>query len=158
VLEYNCRFGDPETQVLLPLLESDLVEVLLACTDGALDRVQPRWRKASAVTVVMASEGYPDEYRTGLEIFGIDEAEATGCTVYQAGTRIKDGRLIIVGGRVLAVTATAPAVDHAARRAYIGVQRIRFAGAHYRRDIGLPLRPKTTTSARPTTTRKSKKS
>ncbi|HQY93089.1 phosphoribosylamine--glycine ligase [Caldilinea sp.] len=140
VLEYNCRLGDPETQVLLPLLASDLSELLLACTDGALDRVQPRWRKESAVTVVMASEGYPDEYRTGLEIFGVNDAEATGCTVYQAGTRFKDARLITTGGRVLAVTATARTIEHAARRAYNGVKRIRFAGAHYRRDIGLPYK------------------
>lgn len=158
VLEYNCRLGDPETQVLLPLLESDLIEVLSACIDGALDRVHLRWRKASAVTVVMASEGYPDEYRSGLEIFGIDDAEATGCTVYQAGTRLKDGRLITAGGRVLAVTATAPSVEHAARRAYIGVQRINFAGAHYRRDIGLPLRAQAKPAGRPATTRKAKRS
>ncbi len=158
VLEYNCRLGDPETQVLLPLLASDLVEVLLACSDGALDRVQLRWRKASAVTIVMASEGYPDEYRTGLEIFGIDDAEATGCTVYQAGTRLKEGRLLTAGGRVLSVTATAPTVEHAARRAYLGVQRIHFAGAHYRRDIGLPLREKTRAARRPATTRKMNRS
>lgn len=158
VLEYNCRLGDPETQVLLPLLESDLVEVLSACIDGALDQVHLRWRKASAVTVVMASEGYPDEYRTGLEIFGINDAEATGCTVYQAGTRLKDGRLVTAGGRVLAVTATAPTVEHAARRAYIGVQRINFAGAHYRRDIGLPLRAQAKPAGRPAATRKAKRS
>lgn len=157
VLEYNCRLGDPETQALLPLLESDLIEVLSACIDGALDRVHLRWRKASAVTVVMTSEGYPDEYRTGLEIFGIDDAEATGCTVYQAGTRLKDGRLVTSGGRVLAVTATAPTVEHAARRAYIGVQRINFAGAHYRRDIGLPLRAQAKPAERPATTRKAKR-
>jgi phosphoribosylamine--glycine ligase len=106
----------------------------------------------------MASEGYPDEYRTGLEIFGINDAEATGCTVYQAGTRLKDGRLVTAGGRVLAVTATAPTVEHAARRAYIGVQRINFAGAHYRRDIGLPLRAQAKPAGRPAATRKAKRS
>jgi phosphoribosylamine--glycine ligase len=158
VLEYNCRLGDPETQALLPLLASDLTELLLACTDGALDRARPRWRQESAATIVMASEGYPDEYRTGLEIFGIADAEALGCTVYQAGTRLKDSRLITTGGRVLAVTATAPTVEHAARRAYKGVQQIRFAGAHYRRDIGLPPRPTATKSPRPATTRKTKRS
>lgn len=136
VLEFNCRLGDPETQVILPLLESDLLDVLNACIDGALDKIEVRWRNDAAVTVVMASEGYPDEYRTGLEIFGIEEAETAGCTVYHAGTRLKDGRLITVGGRVLSVTATGRAVDQAARRAYNGVKRIRFAGAHYRRDIG----------------------
>ncbi len=145
VLEFNCRLGDPETQVLLPLLESDLAELLNACIDGALDRVQPVWRREAAVTVVMAAEGYPDDYRTGLEIFGVDEAAATGCTVYHAGTRLKDGRLLAVGGRVLAVTATAPSVEQAAKRAYTGVQRIRFAGAQYRRDIGVALPPRTQT-------------
>ncbi|MFO7632622.1 MAG: phosphoribosylamine--glycine ligase [Caldilinea sp.] len=141
VLEFNCRLGDPETQVLLPLLDSDLIEVLMACTDGVLDKTELRWRDEAAVTVVMASEGYPEEYRTGLEIFGIDDAEAIGCTVYHAGTRLKDGRLITVGGRVLTVTATARFVDQAARRAYTGVKRIRFAGAHYRRDIGVARAP-----------------
>jgi phosphoribosylamine--glycine ligase len=145
VLEFNCRLGDPETQVLLPLLESDLIELLNACIDGALDRVQPTWRSEAAVTVVMAAEGYPDEYRTGLEIFGVEDAEATGCTVYHAGTRLKEGRLLAVGGRVLAVTATAHSVEQAAKRAYSGVQRIRFAGAQYRRDIGVALPPRTQT-------------
>ena len=141
VLEFNCRLGDPETQVLLPLLESDLLDLLLACTEGALDRHQPRWRLQAAVTVVMASEGYPEEYRTGLEVFGIADAEASGCTVYHAGTRLKDGRLITSGGRVLAVTAMAHTVEQAARRAYAGVEKIRFAGAQYRRDIGIVRKP-----------------
>lgn len=141
VLEFNCRLGDPETQVILPLLESDLLTVVDACIDGALDTIDVRWRSDAAVTVVMASEGYPDEYRTGLEIFGIEEAEATGCIVYHAGTRLKDERLITVGGRVLSVTATGRAVDQAARRAYNGIKRIRFAGAQYRRDIGGDFTP-----------------
>jgi phosphoribosylamine--glycine ligase len=149
VLEFNCRFGDPETQVILPLLESDLLDVVNACIDGALDRITVAWRNDAAVTIVMASEGYPDEYRTGLEIFGIEEAESTGCTVYHAGTRLKDNRLITVGGRVLSVTATGHAVDQAARRAYNGVKRIRFAGAHYRRDIGGTFTPPPRKPARP---------
>jgi len=138
VLEFNCRFGDPEAQVLLPLLQSDLLELLVACVDGSLAQIKPRWRKDAAVTVVMASEGYPEEHRTGLEIFGIGAAEAAGCTVFQAGTRWKDDRLLTAGGRVLAVTALGRSVDQAARQAYAGVQCIRFAGAQYRRDIGLP--------------------
>ncbi len=138
VLEFNCRFGDPETQVLLPLLESDLLELFVACVDGTLGQVKPRWRKEAAVTVVMASEGYPEEYRTGLEIFGIADAEAAGCTVFQAGTRWKDTRLLTSGGRVLAVTALGRSVSQAAKQAYAGVSRIRYAGAHYRRDIGRP--------------------
>lgn len=151
VLEFNCRLGDPETQVLLPLLESDLIELMNTCIDAALDRMQPTWRNDAAVTVVMAAEGYPNEYRTGLEIFGIEEAEKTGCTVYHAGTRLKDGRLLAVGGRVLAVTATAPSVAQAAKRAYAGVRRIRFAGAQYRRDIGVapPLHAQTRSPRKP---------
>jgi phosphoribosylamine--glycine ligase len=160
VLEFNCRLGDPETQVILPLLESDLLDVINACIDGTLDKIEVRWRSDAAVTVVMASEGYPDEYRTGLEIFGIDEAEATGCTVYHAGTRFKDERLITVGGRVLSITATGRAVDQAARRAYNGVKRIRFAGAHYRRDIGgiftPPPRKPTRPQSRPSKRRPSR--
>ena len=138
VLEFNCSFGDPGTQVLLPLLQSDLLELLVACVDGTLAQVKPRWRKDAAVTVVMASEGYPQEYRTGLEIFGVDAAEAAGCTVFQAGTRWKGERLLTSGGRVLAVTALGRSVGQAAHHAYAGVERIRFAGAHCRRDIGLP--------------------
>ena len=149
VLEFNCRFGDPETQVLLPLLESDLLELFVACVDGTLGQVKPRWRKEAAVTVVMASEGYPDEYRTGLEIFGIAEAEAAGCTVFQAGTRWKDTRLLTSGGRVLAVTALGRSVSQAAKNAYAGVSRIRFAGAHYRRDVGRPKEQGTRPQARP---------
>ncbi|MCX6043219.1 MAG: phosphoribosylamine--glycine ligase [Caldilinea sp.] len=139
VLEFNCRFGDPEAQAILPLLESDLLEVLLACTAGTLETVTPRWRAAAAVSVVMASEGYPETCRTGIEIFGVAAAEQTGCTVDQAGTRQKGGRLLVAGGRVLTVTATARSVEQAARRAYAAVEKIRFAGAHYRTDIGRAL-------------------
>ena len=149
VLEFNCRFGDPETQVLLPLLESDLLELVVACVDGKLKTIKPRWRKDAAVTIVMASEGYPEEYRTGLEIFGIGEAEAAGCTVFQAGTRWKDERLLTSGGRVLAVTALGRSVGQAAHHAYTGVGHIRFAGAHYRHDIGLPRGQRTRSPAQP---------
>ncbi|WP_298983353.1 phosphoribosylamine--glycine ligase [Caldilinea sp.] len=141
VLEFNCRLGDPETQAVLPLLESDLIDALQACIDGRLDRMQLRWRPEACVTVVMASEGYPDNYRTGLEISGVEEAEALGCTVYLAGARLQNGRLFTSGGRVLAVTATGPTVPQAAQRAYAGVERIYFVGAHYRRDIGVAHAP-----------------
>lgn len=151
VLEFNCRLGDPETQAVLPLLESDLIDALQACIDGRLDRMQLRWRPEACVTVVMASEGYPDNYRTGLEISGVEEAEALGCTVYLAGARLQNGRLFTSGGRVLAVTATGPTVPQAAQRAYAGVERIHFVGAHYRRDIGVahaPARADRTTPGR----------
>ncbi|RME59141.1 MAG: phosphoribosylamine--glycine ligase, partial [Caldilineae bacterium] len=105
VLEFNCRFGDPETQVILPLLESDLVDIMLACVEGRLDQVAPRWSDQAAVTVVMASGGYPGSYPKGKVITGVDEAAAKGCLVFHAGTALAaDGRLVTGGGRVLAVT------------------------------------------------------
>jgi phosphoribosylamine---glycine ligase len=136
VLEFNCRLGDPETQALLPLLESDLSEVLLACAEGTLDKVKLRWRGGASTTVVMASGGYPDEYLTGVEITGIEDAEALGCHVFHAGTKIRNGRLLTDGGRVLAVTGTGKSVRGAAVQAYRGVARIRYNGAQYRNDIG----------------------
>jgi len=138
VLEFNCRFGDPETQVILPLLESDLLDILLACTEGTLDQVAIRWRSQSAVTVVMAAQGYPEVYASGHAITGIDAATATGCTVFQAGTKFKDARLVTAGGRVLAVSALGYSIEQAAHRAYGGVKLIHFNEAQYRRDIGLP--------------------
>ena len=136
VLEYNCRFGDPEAQVILPLLESDLVEILDACVDGSLAGVEPRWRHDAAVTVVMASRGYPNKYTTGVEITRIAQAEKSGCTVFHAGTTIKADRLLTAGGRVLAVTALGDTLADAAAHAYGGVREIKFNEAHYRTDIG----------------------
>lgn len=136
VLEYNCRFGDPETQVLLPLLASDLVEVMLACVEGRLAEVELAWRDEAAVTVVMAARGYPGESEAGVPITHIDAAEATGCLVFQAGTKWKDDRLLTNGGRVLAVTGVAASLPQAVRKAYAGVGVIHFNGAQYRRDIG----------------------
>ena len=135
VLEYNCRFGDPEAQVLLPLLESDLMEILDACVDGSLAEVQPQWRRDAAVTVVMASRGYPDEYTIGVEITRIAEAEAAGCAVFHAGTKLKGDRLLTAGGRVLAVTALGDTLADAAALAYEGVGEIKFNEATYRTDI-----------------------
>ncbi len=144
VLEFNCRFGDPETQVLLPLLESDLVDVLLACVAGRLSETPLRWKPAHTACLVMASEGYPGHYETGQEITGVDEVDALpDLTVFQAGTKREGGRLLTAGGRVLAVTATGPTLAAARERAYAAVERIHFAGAHYRRDIAAP-------AARPT--------
>jgi phosphoribosylamine--glycine ligase len=139
VLEYNCRFGDPEAQVILPLLDNDLVEILSACVDGSLGEVEPRWRPGAAVTVVMASRGYPEEYTTGVEITRIEEAEASGCTVFHAGTTIKADRLLTAGGRVLAVTALGSTLADATAQAYEGVRHIKFNEAHYRTDIGRSL-------------------
>ncbi len=138
VLEFNCRFGDPETQAILPLLESDLLDVLEACVEGALDRVTVRWRDAAAATVVAASEGYPGPYPKGREIAGIADAAALpGVIVFHAGTRrTADGRLVTDGGRVLAVTGVGADLRQALDRAYAGIRCIHFEGMHYRRDIG----------------------
>jgi phosphoribosylamine---glycine ligase len=135
VLEFNARFGDPETQVILPLLESDLADVMLACCEGRLAGAELRWRPGAAVTVVMASGGYPGSYPSGLPITGIEQAETSGCTVFQAGTRAEHGQLLTAGGRVLAVTATADDLAAASARAYTGVGAIQFEGSHYRTDI-----------------------
>jgi phosphoribosylamine---glycine ligase len=136
VLEFNARFGDPETQVLLPLLETDLIEVLLACVEGRLDQTPVRWRDEAAVTVVMAAQGYPDEYPTGHDITGIERATDAGCIVYLAGARRKEQRLLTAGGRVLSVTALGPTIEQASQRAYRGVAKVAFNGAQYRSDIG----------------------
>jgi len=136
VLEFNCRFGDPETQVLLPLLESDLVDIFLACLEGRLDEVGVRWKPERTVCVVMASAGYPGSYQVGKEIVGVEAAmEQPGAVVFQAGTKREDGALRTAGGRVLAATATGPDLPTARQRAYSAVQQIDFEGSQYRRDI-----------------------
>jgi phosphoribosylamine--glycine ligase len=136
VIEYNCRFGDPETQVILPLLASDLVELILACLDGDLTLAKPRWRKQVAVTIVMAAGGYPEAYASGDEITQVEQAEAAGCLVFHAGTVRHEGRLVTAGGRVLNVSALGDDLAAAAATAYVGVQQIHFANAVYRTDIG----------------------
>lgn len=136
VLEFNCRLGDPETQAILPLLTSDLLELLQACMTGNLQDVTPVWSTQKAVTVVMASRGYPDEYETGFEITGIAEAEAAGAYVFHAGTKHVMERLVNTGGRVLSVTGLGHDLATAGKQAYDGVRRIHFTGAHYRSDIG----------------------
>lgn len=135
VVEFNARFGDPETQVVLPLLASDLTAVLEACIDGTLDKTAVAWKKAAAVCVVMAAGGYPGEYGKGAAISGLAEAAATGAVVFHAGTARKDGSVVTNGGRVLGVTALDGDVLRAIEKAYAGVRRIKFAGAHYRQDI-----------------------
>ncbi len=137
VIEYNCRFGDPETQVVLPLLEGDLVEIMQACTNGALDKSMVRVKDGAAACVVMASGGYPGSYEKGKVITGIEEAEALpGVQVYHAGTRLLDGRLLTSGGRVLGVQAGAGTLAEALAIAYEAVEKIHFDGAYYRSDIG----------------------
>jgi phosphoribosylamine---glycine ligase len=135
-LEYNCRFGDPETQVLLPLLDCDLADVLLRCAEGRLDPAQVRWHPGACVCVVMASAGYPGRYASGHPIAGIERAEALGCQVFHAGTKAGDGRVVTAGGRVLGITATGAALPQAMAAAYAGVRAVSFEGAHYRADIG----------------------
>jgi phosphoribosylamine--glycine ligase len=136
VLEYNARFGDPETQVLVPRLDGDWLELLQACDEGGLEGVVPRWRGEAAVCVVMASGGYPGAYPKGVPIEGIDDAEARGSvTVFHAGTDREDGKTVTSGGRVLGVTALGADLSQARARAYDAVARIRFDGAHHRTDI-----------------------
>ncbi len=135
VLEFNCRFGDPETQVLLPRLESDLLDLLEATIDGRLAQTEAKWSPQSAVCVVMASGGYPGSYATGKAIDGLDAA-GESATVFHAGTRMENGRIATSGGRVLGVTALAGDLAAARARAYEAVAQIHFEGAHFRRDIG----------------------
>ncbi|MFP3896653.1 MAG: phosphoribosylamine--glycine ligase [Anaerolineales bacterium] len=135
VLEFNCRFGDPEAQVILPLLENDLVSVLEACIDGTLDEVELRWSDKTCVCVVMASGGYPVEYETGYEIEGLEE-DLPNTFVFHAGTRCEDGRVLTAGGRVLGVTAWDDDLQSAVERAYARADLIHWPNAMMRRDIG----------------------
>lgn len=136
VIEFNCRFGDPETQVVLPLLQSDLVPVLAACCDGTLDQVALDWAPCACASVVMTSKGYPGPYSKGKPIEGIGAAEKEGVSVFHAGTKKAEGTLVTHGGRVLNVTATDATLPAALQKAYAGVENITFEGAHFRRDIG----------------------
>lgn len=134
VIEYNARFGDPETQVVLPRLQSDLVDVMLAVVEGRLHEIQLSWKKDAAVCVIMASEGYPGSYRKGDPIRGLDQVQED-VFVYHAGTAEKDGQIVTSGGRVLGVTGFGENLASAKQAAYRGVEQIHFNGAHYRRDI-----------------------
>jgi phosphoribosylamine--glycine ligase len=139
VIEYNCRFGDPETQAILPLLETDLFDIMEAVTDSRLDTVDIRWKSAHSACVVLASGGYPSSYKTGFVIDGLDtdgKIKDSETVVYHAGTEYKDGLFYTCGGRVLGVTACAPSLNIALEKAYKTVGTIRFDGAHYRKDIG----------------------
>ncbi len=137
VIEYNSRFGDPETQVVLPRLKTDLVDILLAVVEERLDDIEIQWSDDAAACVVMASGGYPAAYQKGIEMFGMDEnGQVEGATIYHAGTIKKEGKFFTNGGRVLGVTATGKTLEEALEKAYGAVKKISFEGAHYRTDIG----------------------
>ena len=137
VIEYNARFGDPEAQVVLPRLKTDLVDICEAVIDGTLSDLDIEWYDGAAACVVMASGGYPVAYKKGIEITGLDDnGQVEGAIVYHAGTKYENGKFYTSGGRVLGVTAKAPTLDEALDKAYAAVKKISFEGAHYRTDIG----------------------
>jgi phosphoribosylamine--glycine ligase len=136
VLEFNCRFGDPETQPVLMRLDSDLVELCEAALDGRLNQVEARWNPRAALGVVMAAGGYPDQYRKGDVIEGLDRAAKLPGKVFHAGTRLVDGKVVTNGGRVLCAVGLGESVRAAQSGAYRLVEAIRWPGVHYRRDIG----------------------
>ena len=136
VIEYNCRFGDPETQVVLPLLKTDLLTVMQATTSGTLDQLAVEFDSGAACCVILASGGYPTHYEKGKEIVVTDEEKLKGATVYHAGTALKDGHLVTSGGRVLGITCTAPTLREAVKKAYDAASGITFEGVHFRKDIG----------------------
>lgn len=136
VVEFNCRFGDPETQVVLPLLDGDLAEIMLACATGTLDKAEVAWHDKAAVCVVMASGGYPESYEKGKEITGLAAAEEDkDVVVFHAGTKAAEGKIVTSGGRVLGVTAVDSSIKAARDRSYSAVEKISFEKNFYRKDI-----------------------
>lgn len=137
VIEYNCRFGDPETQVVLPLLKTDLVDIIEAINDGKLSELNIEFYDKSAACVVIASGGYPKKYSTGYEISGLDDnGQIDGSYVYHAGTKLSDGKIVTSGGRVLGVTTVSGTLSDALEGSYSAVKKINFTDMHYRKDIG----------------------
>ena len=138
VIEYNCRFGDPETQVVLPMLETDLLEIMDAVENQKLSDLSIEWKKGACACVILASGGYPEKYETGKEISGLDDmGQTAGAAVYHAGTKLtEDGKFLTAGGRVLGVTASADTLKNALDAAYKAAEQITFEKVHYRRDIG----------------------
>ena len=137
VIEYNSRFGDPEAQVVLPRLETDLVDIMEATIDGTLDKLDIRWKPGACACVVMASGGYPGSYPKGIEIHGLDaNGQVEGATIYHAGTKLENGKFYTNGGRVLGVTCTGATLDEALQKAYAAVSKITWDGVQYRHDIG----------------------
>lgn len=138
-LEFNCRFGDPETQAILPLLKSDMLDIIQSCTEGRLESIMPdtRWHSGACATVVLASGGYPGNYAKGLPIDGLDRAAAhPDVFVFHAGTSMSEDRVVTAGGRVLTVSALGTDLPTALQRAYLAASEIHFEGMHYRKDIG----------------------
>jgi phosphoribosylamine--glycine ligase len=137
ILEFNARFGDPETQPLLVRMDSDIIPLFEACIDGTLDECQLQWKNESSVCVVMAAKGYPDSYEKGKPISGLKEANALpGVVVFHAGTKEQNEEVLTNGGRVLGVTATGEDTKAAIARAYEAVDKIKWQGIHFRKDIG----------------------
>lgn len=137
VIEYNCRFGDPETQVVLPLLDTDIVDIFEAIWAGTLDNLEIKWKNEAAACVIMASGGYPKKYATGFEIKGLnDNGQVDGGFVYHAGTKLEDDKIVTAGGRVLGVTCTGDNLKTALEKSYSIVEKINFENVHYRKDIG----------------------
>ncbi|MBR6718780.1 MAG: phosphoribosylamine--glycine ligase [Oscillospiraceae bacterium] len=138
VIEYNCRFGDPETQVVLPMLKTDLLEIMEAVENCTLENLPIQWKTGACACVILASGGYPEKYETGKEITGLDEkGQLSGVAVYHAGTKLsEDGKFLTAGGRVLGITASAEKLQDALDAAYRAAGAVTFDGVHYRRDIG----------------------
>ncbi|HIY33819.1 MAG TPA: phosphoribosylamine--glycine ligase [Candidatus Eubacterium faecigallinarum] len=136
VIEYNCRFGDPETQVVLPRLKTDIMDIFEAINKGTLSELDIEWSDEACACVIMASGGYPKSYPKGIEITGLDNGQLDGVTVYHAGTALKDSKLVTAGGRVLGVTALGNTLEEALKKSYDAVGKINFENAHYRKDIG----------------------
>lgn len=136
VIEYNCRFGDPETQVVLPRLKTDIMDIFDAINNETLSDLDIQWSDEACTCVIMASGGYPKSYPKGIEITGLTDGQLDGVTVYHAGTAVKDDKLVTSGGRVLGVTALGDTLEAALEKSYKAVEAINFEGAHYRKDIG----------------------
>lgn len=136
VIEYNCRFGDPETQVVLPRLKTDIMDIFDAINNETLSELNIEWSDDACTCLIMASGGYPKSYPKGIEINGLTNGQLEGVTVYHAGTAIKDGRLVTSGGRVLGITALGSSLEEALKKSYAAAEKISFDGAHYRKDIG----------------------
>lgn len=136
VIEYNCRFGDPETQVVLPRLKTDIMDIFEAINNETLSDLDIEWDERACTCVIMASGGYPKSYPKGIEINGLTDGQIDGVTVYHAGTKLVDGKLVTSGGRVLGVTAMGDTLKKALEKSYAAVKKITFDGAHYRKDIG----------------------
>jgi phosphoribosylamine--glycine ligase len=137
VLEFNCRFGDPEIEAIMPLLATDLYDILLACIEGRLHEIPVLWKQAVGATIVLAAPGYPGTYPKGLPITGLDKRETQDTSiVFHAGTKRENDTIVTNGGRVLAVSALGATLPIALQRAYDGIAQIHFEGMHYRHDIG----------------------